>query len=113
MLDVEPKTFALEIAGTDLTVTPTAPDPPYVIKSLPNFDTFQVEAHNAGTVISEAYFSFLILTEDETSHGLTEGNLCSFTDGFYTYSFQLSDSPQPDMTGWSVIKTQYLGKENV
>lgn len=113
MLAVEPKTFALEIAGTDLTVTPSASALPYVIKSLPNFDLFQVEAHNAGTVIQEAYFSFLVLTADETTNSLTEGDLCSFTDGFYTYSFQLSDAPQPDMTGWSVIKTQYLGKDYV
>lgn len=112
MLDVEPKVFALEIAGTTLTFAPVDL-PTFSIQSLPNFDMFQVEAHNAGTVISEAYFSFLVLTEDETTYHLSEGDLCSFTDGFYTYSFQLSDSPHPDMTGWSELKTQYLGKAHV
>lgn len=120
MLDIEPKDFALEIGGTDLVfaerpnpVPLGLPIPAFTLRSLPNFDVFAVEAHNAGTITQEAYFDFMVKTADEVANEITEGFLCSFTDDFYTYSFILTDSPQPDMTGWSILKANYLGKEYV
>ena len=113
MLDVEPKDFALEIAGTDLIFEARGENPAFTLRSLPNFDTFHVESHNAGTVTEEAYFSFLVKTADEVANELTEDFLCSFTEGFYSYSFILNDNPQPDMVGWSVLKANYLGKAYV
>ena len=113
MLDVEPKDFALEIGGTDLIFETRGENPAFTLRSLPNFDIFNVEAHNAGTVIEEAYFSFMVKTTDEVTNEITEGFLCFFTDSSYTYSFILSDNPQPDMTGWSILKANYLGKEYV
>jgi hypothetical protein len=120
MLDVEPIDRALEIAGTDLIFeerpnpdTLGLPFPAFTIPSLPNFDVFAVEAHNAGTITQEAYFSFMVKTEDETTNQIQEGWKCSFTDGYYIYSFILNDFPQPDMTGWSILKTNYIGKEYV
>ena len=120
MLAVEPKDFALEVGGTDLTfaerpnpVPLGLPIPAFTLRSLPNFDTFHIESHNAGTVTEEAYFSFMVKTVDEVANEITEGFLCSLTDDFYIYSFVLNDSPQPDMTGWSILKANYLGKEYV
>ena len=110
MLDIEPKDFALEIAGTTLTFAEKSPRLEFSIPSLPNFETFHVEAHNAGTVIEEAYFTFMVKSSDELANAIAEGDLCSFSDSGYTFSFQLTDSPQPDMTGWSILKTNYLGK---
>jgi hypothetical protein len=113
MLDVEPKDFALILGGTDLIFEARDSTPAFTISSLPNFDVFAVEAHNAGTITQEAYFSFMVKTSDEVTHKIDEGFLCSLTDGFYIYTFILIDSPQPDMTGWSILKTNYLGKTYV
>ena len=120
MLDIEPIDFALEIAGTDLNF-PERPNPDpleaqfpaFTIPSVPNFTTFQIESHNAGTTTEEAYFDFMVRTMDEVGYGIDEGWECSFTDGFYVYLFILIDSPQPDGTGWSILKANYIGKVNV
>ena len=113
MLDIEPKDFALELAGTTLDFDAAGGLPAFSIPSLPNFDTFNIETQGAGTIAEEAYFSFMIKTADEVSYNILEGNYCSFTDLFYTYSFILIDNPQPDMTGWSTLKVNYLGKNHV
>ena len=113
MLDVEPKDFALEIAGTPLSFEATILRAAFSISSLPNFDIFQVEAHNAGTVIAEAYFTFMVKSSDELANAIVDGDRCSFIDSGRTFSFQLIDSPQPDMTGWSILKVNYLGKVRV
>jgi hypothetical protein len=120
MLDIEPKDFALEIAGSTLDFAerpnPDPLEPPFPafsIPSLPNFSTFHIESHNAGTVTEEAYFDFMIKTADEVTFGIQEGWSCSFTDGFYTYFFVLIDSPQPDGTGWSLLKANFIEKQYV
>lgn len=120
-LDFEPKDFALEIAGTKLEfperenpneppdpLEPLPPLPAFFIPAIPNFDTFQIESHNAGSVTEEAYYDFMVKTADEAFWSITEGNLCSFTDGYYRYSFIISDTPKPDQTGWSLLRTNFI-----
>lgn len=120
MLDKEPKDFALDIAGTDLLFAerpnpdPLLPPlPAFTLRSVPNFDMFHVESHNAGTITEEAYFSFMVQTTEEVAQQVVEGMLCSCTDGSYIYSFVLIDSPKPDMTGWSILRVNFLEKQYV
>jgi hypothetical protein len=119
-LDFEPKDFALKIAGTYLEfperVNPDPlglPFPAFSIPSVPNFDMFHVEAHNAGTITEEAYFDFMVKSSDEVFWHISEGDLCSCKDKSYIYSFIISDSPKPDMTGWSILRVNYIGKAYV
>lgn len=120
MLNVEPIDFALEIAGTYLSFPRRdnpdplgLPLPAFSIPSVPNFDMFHVEAHNAGTITEEAYFDFMVKSTDGVFWNIVEGNLCSCADETYIYSFIISDSPKPDMTGWSILRVNYLGKSYV
>jgi hypothetical protein len=64
-----------------------------------------------GTEVQE--FSFQTSTKACKDNSVAVGNTFTYTDGLYTYTFKVLESPISDLTGWSRLKTSFVSKSSV
>lgn len=104
---VEPIQQVLEIAGLDLTF------PDFTISGLPGFE-FNTLFKGETTVyeVTKPDFSFQVATED-TINTLFDGLQFTMTDEIYLYTFKISKPAFHDLTGWSILYADFLGRVNV
>lgn len=102
---VEDIALCVETAGTVLTFSD------FEIYGIPGFETTVLYKGEATQYeIEKQRFSFQCATADIVENNIILGMPFTMTDEFYEYSFKISNNPRFDLTGWSKLEADYIGK---
>lgn len=82
------------------------------IQGIPGFE-FTSLVREDGTIyeIEKQNYLFQISTKDQIEKEIEIDNEFTYTDGFYTYTFKVNETPKTDLTGWTLIKVILLSRE--
>ena len=104
----EPLRETIDLLGIDLFF------PTFDLKALPGYtSTMMYKGETSLYEVRKMLFSFMILTSDVAENNIKEGDAFTLEDGTYLHTFKCSNTPVPDMTGWSNLMATWEGKVSV
>lgn len=84
------------------------------IKGYPGFSTARLyDGETSLYHVERTEYMFYVTTSDAVVLELTKGNRFTYSDGIYSFIFELSADPAPDLTGFSKLRVDFKGKDLV
>jgi hypothetical protein len=96
--------MVLEKAGVLLTFTQCE------IYGIPGFQTESLVNLDTNYEITKQAFTFQVSTLDLADNGVQVDDEFTIDDTTYTYTFSLTKTPVPDLTGYSKLYVDYISK---
>lgn len=96
----------LAIAGVSLTFQN------FEIQGIPGFETSMLyKGEPTMYEVEKQWFSFQIATADALENTIAIDDQFTMEDEAYIYTFSVTRTPIPDLTGWSKLHVDFLSKE--
>lgn len=107
-MHTEPIAEILEKIGNDLMF------PLFTIKGIPGFELVTLyKGETSLYEIEKQTFRFQVASADVVAKSVIDGNSFILTDGTYNHNFIVDRTPLPDLTGWSVMYANSVGRSLV
>ena len=98
----------LDLAGEDLVFDTGTP------KGYLGFSTARLyDGETSVYHVERTEYLVYVTTADAVLYELAKGNRFTFSDDTYTFTFELTADPLPDLTGFSKLHVDFKGKELV
>jgi hypothetical protein len=104
---IEPIEQMLDSIGDTLTF------PTYTIKAFLGISISMLASDNSSYITERRDFTAQAATQAVVTNSTADGDSFTMTDGLYVYSFTLTSDPVPDMSGFSKLTFNYVGKASV
>ena len=104
----EPIEKALKLGGKDLKFAI------FTIKGLYGFDLVRfVDDFSSPNSAYRRDVIFQINSKEVSKRTFTVGDTFTLKDDYFTYTFKLTNNPEPDFTGWAKLQAAYVGKVKI
>ena len=101
----EPIEKALKLGGTELRFST------FAVKAFYGFDLVRfVDDFSSPNSAYRKDAIFQIDVREVSKRTFTIGDIFTLKDNYFTYTFKLTNNPEPDFTGWAKLQASYTGK---
>jgi len=82
------------------------------IKGIPGFSLVVLQGDGNLYDVEKQQFSFMLSSLDVEANSIVEDDTFTMDDTVYTYTFRVTNTPVPNLAGWSKCPVVFKGKES-
>lgn len=107
-MHIEPTAEILEKVGDDLEFAA------FTVKGIPGFELVTLyKGETSLYEVEKQTFRFQVASADVVANSIKDGDAFTLADDSYNHNFTVSKTPLPDVTGWSVMYADQVGRSLV